>query len=121
MSELKHIEVYQAQSGADRVTVVEFRDDRLWEATVLQQLSQELSSLLESGERQHFLLNLARVDYMSSAALNRLINFQKRVHATGGKLKLCNLKPAIDEVFAATRFNQVLDIHATPAEALSSY
>ena len=88
---------------------------------MVQELANELLRVLEQSEKKDVLLNLGRVEFIASAALNRLINFQKRVHAAGGKLKLCSLRPAVESVFAATRLNQVFDIQRTEAEALASY
>ncbi len=41
---------------------------------------------------------------MSSAALNKLFLMDKRVKGAQGKLRLCNLRAEILEVFTITRF-----------------
>jgi anti-anti-sigma factor len=121
MSEYRHIAATPWDSGENQVLVIEILEGRLWGPTVMQELVQELSLLLESIQHKHILLNLGRVDYISSAALNRLINFQKRVRDAGGELKLCNLRPPVEEIFQTTRFNQVVEIQPTEEEALASY
>jgi anti-anti-sigma factor len=120
MGDYHHIQVSDRKAGEKPVAVVEILDEKLWAPAALQDLARELTSVLEAG-RTNILLDLARVDYISSAALNRLINFHKRVQTAGGDLKLCNMRPSIEDVFVATRFNQILDIHETPTAALAAF
>jgi anti-sigma B factor antagonist len=108
-------------SGTTCVAVVGFRDEKLSGPTLMQELAEDLASLLENLEQKNVLLDLSHVEFISSAALNRLINFQKRVHDAGGKLKLCGLRPAIESVFAATRLNQLFDLCKTEVEAVSHF
>jgi anti-anti-sigma factor len=121
MSDYHRVATSLWESGEKRVTVVEILDGRLWGPTLLQELVQELAVLLEREPHKDVLLDLARVDYISSAALNRLLNFRKRVQDAGGRFKLCNLRPSVEEVFVTTRFNQILDIHPNKADALAAY
>jgi anti-sigma B factor antagonist len=121
MSDFQHIEILQQDSDENQVTIVEVLSRQLWGPTIMQELVQELSSLLEQAEYKDILLNLRQVEYISSAALNRLINFHKRVQSAGGKLKLCCLRPSIEEIFITTRFNQLVDIHQDEEEALAAY
>lgn len=121
MGKFQHFAVSQTGDGESSIAVVEIYPSKLSGPTLMQELAQELNSLLEELDRKDVLLNLSRVEFVASAALNRLINFQKRVHDAGGKLKLCNLRPEIASVFAATRLNQVFDIRKDKNEGLASY
>jgi anti-sigma B factor antagonist len=121
MSAYVRIKVSPWEEGEKQVAIVELLDRKLWGPTLMQELVQELMSLLDEGEHKDILLDLSRVDFISSAALNRMINFQKRVEGAGGKLKLCGLRPSIEEIFITTRFNQLLDIHKTQDAALAAY
>ena len=120
MGEYHHIRLSERQSGTKPVAILEILDEKLWAPTALQDLARELTSVLEEG-RTNILLDLARVEYISSAALNRLINFHKRVQTAGGDLKLCNMRQSIEDVFVATRFNQILEIHKTATDALAAF
>jgi anti-sigma B factor antagonist len=121
MAEFRRIETSEWNSRDTRVTIVGFLDEKLSGPTLLQELVQELNTLLDRMEGSHILLNLSRVEFISSAALNRLINFQKRIRGAGNELKLCDLRPSIENVFVATRLNQVFDIQRTEDEALASF
>jgi anti-sigma B factor antagonist len=121
MGEFRRIDASQRSSGNAPVTVVEFRDQKLSGATQLQELAEDLSVLLGQIDPKNVLIDLTRVDFISSAALNRLINFQKRVRDSGGQFKLCCLPTPVETVFAATRLNQLFEICKSKEEALSRY
>ena len=92
---------------------VRFLDRKIIDAANIQELGDELFGLVEKESRKNLLLNFASVEFLSSAALNKLIILDKKVKAHSGKMRLCNLKPEIYEVFAITRLNQLFDIKNT--------
>ena len=103
------------------VTVVRFRDHKIVEDINIQQLGQEMFHLVEVGNCDKVLLNFASVDFLSSAALGKLITLDKRVKAHGGLLKLSNIRPEIFEVFAITKLNRLFDIKDDEADALAAF
>jgi anti-anti-sigma factor len=117
----RRIEVTNFSGSAGEVTMVRFLDRKIIDAANIQELGDELFSLVEKEQRKNLLLNFANVEFLSSAALNKLIILDKKVKAHTGKMRLCNLKPEIYEVFAITRLNQLFDIKNTEAEALAGF
>ena len=87
----------------------------------IQELGQELFQLIEDENHSNLLLNFSSVEFLSSAALGKLITLDKRVKAHGGKLKLSNIRPEIYEVFAITKLNKLFDIKDDEADALASF
>ena len=75
----------------DGVTVVRFNDQRILDAGSIQQLGEDLFQLVESGQGDKLLLNFIDVEFLSSAALNRLIILDKKVKERSGTLKMCNI------------------------------
>ena len=55
-------------------------------------------------------IDFAEVDYISSAGLGVLLETQKRLDATGQRLRLVNLNPLIKNVFWIAGFNAVFEI-----------
>lgn len=102
------------------VTVAKFVDRKILEESNIQELGQELFQLVEEEKREKLILNFAIVDFLSSAALGKLITLDKKVKAHSGKMKLCNIRPEIYEVFAITKLNKLFDIKADEAEALAA-
>lgn len=103
------------------VTVVRFVDRKILDAANIQEMGEELFKLIDEDNRSNILLNFTAVEFLSSAALNKLIMLDRKVKAAGGKLKLCDLRPEIHEVFVITRLNQLFQIHDTESVALAAF
>ncbi|RIK76874.1 MAG: anti-sigma factor antagonist [Planctomycetota bacterium] len=103
------------------VTVVRFVDRRILDEANIQEMGQELFQLVEEQGKKQILLNFAGVEFLSSAALGKLITLDKRVKSHSGKLILSNIRPEIYEVFKITRLNTTLDIKDDEADALAAF
>ena len=103
------------------VTVVHFRDQKILDDLNIQELGQELARLVEVENRKKLLLNFSSVEFLSSAALGKLITLDKKVKAAEGMLKLCNIQPQTYEVFAITKLNRLFDIKEDEADALAAF
>jgi anti-sigma B factor antagonist len=117
MAELRRLEINKVGD----VTVVRFRDRKIVEDLSIQELGQEMFQLVEAEGREKLLLNFSTVDFLSSAALGKLITLDKKVKAHRGTLKLSNIKPEIFEVFCITRLNRLFDIKDDEADALAAF
>jgi anti-anti-sigma factor len=117
----RRIEVANLMAGSGEVSTVRFLDRKIIDAANIQELGDELFALVEKENRKNLLLNFVSVEFLSSAALNKLIILDKKVKAHSGKMRLCNLKPEIYEVFAITRLNQLFDIKNTEQDALAGF
>ena len=103
------------------VTVVRFRDQKIIEDINIQELGHEMFHLIEVDNREKLLLNFSAVDFLSSAALGKLITLDKKVKANGGVLKLSNIRPEIYEVFTITKLDRLFDIRDDEADALAAF
>jgi len=74
--------------------------------------------MVDADDRKKIVLDFSNVEYLSSAALGKLITLDKKVKSAKGKLRLCNIRPDIYEVFAITRLNKLFDIRETQDQAL---
>ena len=108
-------------SEVGNVTVVRFRDHKIIEDINIQELGQEMFQLIEADGRDRLLLDFASVEFLSSAALGKLITLDKKMKAHGGTLKLSNIRPEIYEVFAITKLNRLFDIRTDEADALAAF
>ena len=77
--------------------------------------------LRQSAGPRRVVLNLEPVKSFNSAAIGMLINFQKRVHDAGGRLRLCHLDPYVLDLFRLTRVDQLFKVCDTEAQALASF
>ena len=92
------------------VTVAKFVDKKILDEGNIQIIGNQLFALLEEDGRQKIVLDFSNVEYLSSAALGKLITMDKKVKAAKGKLRLCNIRPDIYEVFAITKLNKLFDM-----------
>jgi anti-sigma B factor antagonist len=61
------------------------------------------------------------VEFLSSAALGKLITLNKKANTYQCQLKLSNIRPEIYEVFAITKLNKLFDIRDDEAAALAAF
>ena len=107
-------------SDVGDVSVVQFKDRKILDESNIQEMGRELFELVEL-KREKVLLNFMNVEFLSSAALGKLITLDKKIKAAKGQLKLSNIRPEIYEVFAITRLNKLFDIHDDEADALATF
>ena len=117
MNEHRRVKVRQVGD----VTVVQFADHKIVEEASIHELGQELFRLVEDEGCRQILLNFSGVDFLSSAALGKLITLDKKVKQAGGSLRLSNIRTEIYEVFAITRLNKLFDIRENEADALAAF
>ncbi len=103
------------------VTVVSFMDRKILDEQNIQIIGEQLFSLVDESGRKKLLLNFGNVEYMSSAALGKLITLNKKVQAAGGRLVLCNIDPQIREVFEITKLDKLFVIRGDEQEALQEF
>ena len=107
-----------SQSGG--VTVVTFADSKIIDEEEIQELGQELYALVERDDRKKLVLNFSNVEFLSSAALGKLISFEKKVRNQKAELVLTNIRPEIYEVFAITKLTKLFQIKDDESDALAA-
>lgn len=66
------------------------------------------------------LVDVADVDYISSAGLRALMEFHRDLAANDGTLVLCNVHPHVHDVLEASGFLSFLVVHEDRESALES-
>ena len=61
------------------VTLVNFVDRKILDAANIQELGEELFNLVEQDGYKNVLLDFSNVEFLSSAALNKLIILDKKI------------------------------------------
>lgn len=64
------------------------------------------------------ILDLSRLEYISSAGLRVLMISAKEAHAAQGRLVAVSLQPVVREIFEISRFTLVFDIYGSPQDAM---
>ena len=103
------------------ITVVNFLDKKILDDQNIQMIGEQLLSLVEELGRQKILLNFANVEFLSSAALGKLITLNRKVQAVRGKLILCTISKEIREVFEITKLDKLFTILPDEQAALQAF
>ncbi len=94
-----------------------FKDKRLTEETNIQLLGEDFVRLINEFGQKAILLDFANVELLSSAALGKLITFNRNVQNSGGKLVLFHVSDTILGFFELTKLNRLFTIAGTHDEA----
>lgn len=103
------------------VTVVNFVDRKILDEQNIQIIGEQLFSLVDEEGWRKILLNFSNVEYLSSAALGKLITLNKKLTTAGGKLILCNIDAQIYEVFEITKLDKFFKIMKEEQAALNAF
>ncbi len=83
--------------------------------------AQESLNQLIDGGTSKILVNLAEVDFVSSAGLRILLVTAKKLSGSGGNLRISNLNETVTEVFEISGFSTILDVFGSEEEALQGF
>lgn len=103
------------------VTVVNFVDKKILDEQNIQIIGEQLFDLVDNQGKKKILLNFGNVEFLSSAALGKLITMNKKVQQVGGKLVMCNIAREILEVFEITKLDKLFKIFKDEQTALQAF
>jgi anti-sigma B factor antagonist len=98
--------------------VVRFVDSKLVTEEIIQEAGDQLYDLVETCVQASVLLHFGNVQYLSSAALGKLINTRRKCGERNLSLCLCCIEPELYEVFVLKRMNQIFLITRDENEAM---
>lgn len=77
------------------VFVVSFRDNKILDDLVIENIAQDLYRLAGDDEVTNLLLNFSAVGYLGMSMLGKLVILQKKMRDKDGRLKLCGMQPSV--------------------------
>jgi len=78
-----------------------------------------LYDLIDEQDRRKLIIDMTKVQYMSSAALGVIIPLQEKYKKAGGTMVLVGVNDAIMKLFTITCLDKLLTFAQTEAEALT--
>ena len=87
--------------------------------TTIQTVEQKMLKVVSEGHR-YLVVDLAGLDYISSAGLRVLLTTAKKLKASGGKIVLCSVKQYVKEILDISGFSTIFPVCASRAEALEA-
>lgn len=103
-------------SEMEHCVIVNFADRKVMGDLLISQLQRELFALVD--QRKHrIVLNFSNVEYLASTALDMLIDLQQKLRSLG-KLAMCCIDGAIQEVLHITKLDKYFTIFAEEQPAI---
>lgn len=103
------------------IAVVNFVDKKILDEQNIQAIGEDLFRLVDELGKKKIVLNFGNVEFLSSAALGKLITLNRKLQGARGKLILCGISKEIREVFEITRLDKLFTIVADEQTALQSF
>uniref|UniRef100_A0A7C4QQ78 Anti-sigma factor antagonist n=1 Tax=Schlesneria paludicola TaxID=360056 RepID=A0A7C4QQ78_9PLAN len=110
---------YLAVEDRGPAVIARFTRPQLSEEENLEQMGRELLSLVDQYHCHQLVLSLEVVEYITSAALGKLITLHRRMHRKEGKLVLCGAHGAVADVLRTSRLQDYFTLAADTQQALS--
>ena len=85
------------------VLVVAFTMRMLNDEENIEQLGQELFSLVEQSNWLKLVLDLSNVDYLTSSVIGKLITLHRKLHRCQGKMVLIGLTEGVDAILRTSK------------------
>jgi anti-anti-sigma factor len=76
---------------------------------------------IAQGDDKRVLLNLEKLDYVSSAGLRVILRGAKLLQNSLGELKICNAKGNVKSVLETSGFDSLIKIYDTEKEAFAAF
>jgi anti-sigma B factor antagonist len=116
---MKGIDVYVEEAPQNRGVSV-LRVSGYVDTTTSPDLERRLQALLRE-KRYHVVVDLARVEYISSAGWGIFISEIREIREHGGDLKLAGMAPDVREVFDLLEFENILQSYSDADLAVASF
>ncbi len=110
----KHRRLIVEQVGDE--TRVRFADSKIHDKPNIEAIADELFHLVERLDRRKLLLDFGNIDYLSSAALGKLVSLNKKLQSVDGSLTLCNVPAKIYKVFQIAKLESMFSIERLPGD-----
>lgn len=104
------------------ICVLRFHHAKILSDRSVQELGDCLASLLDTmAGPPRLVISFEGVNFLSSAALGKLILLQRKVNERGGQLKFCDIHAANLEVFRVAHLNDYFKIYSDLNSALGAF
>jgi anti-anti-sigma factor len=98
--------------------VVTFTDHELLDELRIQRVGDQLLRLAAGLERRQIIVNMGRVERLSTMMLGKLIALHRKLRSAGARLIICRVDPTIYEIFRIFNLRRLMPIYEEEEEAL---
>ena len=98
------------------VSVVTFTQADIVDLETIRIMGEQLLGMADEGRR--ILLNMSRVQRLSTALVGKVVALQNRLTALGGQLAICQVAPHLREALELFKLPRLVPIYSEEQEAL---
>jgi len=106
-------------SKAGAVNVVDLTLPHTLDIHEFDRLNESILALVRGEPEGQWVLDLARLSYMGSAALGLMVNLRQQIKQSGGTLVLCGLSPQLLQIFKTCCMERLFKIVKSRADAIA--
>lgn len=99
--------------------VISLTERSIFGTAKIEALHSEISQAVRSGPASYSVLDLNKVEFISSGFLGMLLKLNQKLRSSGVPLRLCNLHPALAEVIRAGKMDKLFDVRVNLEDALN--
>ena len=111
---------YRVERVGD-VEIVHLKGEGLITEQNIMRVLERVRTLINDRGWDRILLNFEGVTYVSSTILAHLVNLARMSSQHHAHLKLCGLRPDVQDIFRITRLEAYFDMYSTQDEAISAF
>jgi anti-sigma B factor antagonist len=89
------------------------------DAASAQAFEADVNAAVDAGQHK-VIIDLAELEYISSAGLRSILALMKKVKGLGGSLGLCRLNGLVQEVLTMSGFDSFIPIYESPDAAMQA-
>jgi anti-sigma B factor antagonist len=106
----------------DDVKVIRFHDRHLFDERTVRDVAEQIAAILPNdGSPIKLVLDFTDVALISSSLLSKLILLQRRVDASNGKLRLCEMSNVLQSVFRTSNLDRLFHIDRDLRTSLDAF
>lgn len=104
----------------DSLEISKIKIDGYLDSSTFPKLQEHLAQMV-AQDRVRLILDLADLDYISSAGLGVLMGMLREVREKGGDLKIVNMSEKIERVFNLLGFSRIMRLYSDEAAAIQDF
>jgi anti-sigma B factor antagonist len=85
------------------------------------EIEKELDKIIRNESDTHLLMNLEKVEYMSSSGLRIFVSTMRTLKEQKRRLALCNMNNAVKKIFEVVELMDMFEIYDSEEDALKSF
>lgn len=101
------------------VLVIDFAETRILDQETVHAVEAELTRIAEDAEQDKILIDMNRIELMTSMMIGEFIKFNTRCKELDKRVMFCNLTSQITELFRITRLDTIMEMGGSREEALN--